>query len=190
MTNQNTRTRDMILAALCLAIAMVLPFLTGQIQTIGNMLSPMHIPVFLCAYICGWKWAAAVGFVAPFIRYAAFGMPPLMPVGVGMAFEMLTYGLVAGLLYKILPKKTVNIYVSLIISMIAGRIVWGIARLVIAGVVADAFTWQMFIAGALLNAVPGIVVQLTLIPTIMVALNRTGLVIFQRKQPLENLAVR
>lgn len=102
-----------------------------------------YIPVFLCAYMSGWKWAAAVGFVSPFIRYSAFGMPPIMPVGIGMAFEMLTYGLVAGILYKVLPKKTVNIYVSLIISMIAGRIVWGITRLVIAGVVADQFTWQM-----------------------------------------------
>ncbi|HIU28123.1 MAG TPA: ECF transporter S component [Candidatus Fimisoma avicola] len=176
MTNQNTRTRDMILAALCLAIAMVLPFLTGQIQTIGNMLSPMHIPVFLCAYICGWKWAAAVGFVAPFIRYAAFGMPPLMPVGVGMAFEMLTYGLVAGLLYKILPKKTVNIYVSLIISMIAGRVVWGLARLIIAGVTSAQFTWEMFISGAVLTAVPGIVLHIVLIPLIVMGLKRARLI--------------
>ena len=61
---------------------------------------------------------------------------------------------------------------------------------VLLGLIGKSFTWQMFIAGALLNAVPGILVQLTLIPTIMVALNRTGLVLFQRKQPLENLAVR
>ena len=148
MTNQQNHIKNLVLSALCLAIAMYLPFLTGQIQTIGNMLCPMHIPVFLCAYMCGWKWAAAVGFVSPFIRYSAFGMPPIMPVGIGMAFEMLTYGLVAGILYKVLPKKTVNIYVSLIISMIAGRIVWGITRLVIAGVVADQFTWQMFVSGA------------------------------------------
>ena len=166
----------MILAALCLAIAMVLPCLTGQIQTIGNMLSPMHSPVFLCAYICGWKWAAAVGFVAPFIRYAAFGMPPLMPVGVGMAFEMLTYGLVAGLLYKILPKKTVNIYVSLIISMIAGRVVWGVVRLIIAGVVSTPFTWQMFIGGAVLEAIPGIILHIILIPVIVLALKKAKLI--------------
>ena len=118
MTNQQNHIKNLVLSALCLAIAMYLPFLTGQIQTIGNMLCPMHIPVFLCAYMCGWKWAAAVGFVSPFIRYSAFGMPPIMPVGIGMAFEMLTYGLVAGILYKVLPKKTVNIYVSLILSLI------------------------------------------------------------------------
>ena len=78
MTNQQNHIKNLVLSALCLAIAMYLPFLTGQIQTIGNMLCPMHIPVFLCAYMCGWKWAAAVGFVSPFIRYSAFGMPPIM----------------------------------------------------------------------------------------------------------------
>ncbi len=176
MTKQTNHIKNLILSALCLAIAMYLPFLTGQIQTIGNMLCPMHIPVFLCAYICGWKWAAAVGLVSPFLRYAAFGMPPIMPIGIGMAFEMMTYGIVAGLLYKILPKKTLNIYVSLIISMIAGRIVWGIARLVIAGVVADAFTWQMFISGALLTAVPGIILHIILIPIIVMALRKAKLI--------------
>lgn len=176
MTKQTNHIKNLILSALCLAIAMYLPFLTGQIQTIGNMLCPMHIPVFLCAYICGWKWAAAVGLVSPFLRYAAFGMPPIMPIGIGMAFEMMTYGIVVGLLYKILPKKTLNIYVSLIISMIVGRIVWGIARLVIAGVVADAFTWQMFISGALLTAVPGIILHIILIPIIVMALRKAKLI--------------
>ena len=176
MTNQQNHIKNLVLSALCLAIAMYLPFLTGQIQTIGNMLCPMHIPVFLCAYMCGWKWAAAVGFVSPFIRYSAFGMPPIMPVGIGMAFEMLTYGLVAGILYKVLPKKTVNIHVSLIISMIAGRIVWGITRLVIAGVVADQFTWQMFVSGAVLTAVPGIILHIILIPIIVIALKKAKLI--------------
>lgn len=176
MTKQTNHIKNLILSALCLAIAMSLPFLTGQIQTIGNMLCPMHIPVFLCAYICGWKWAAAVGLVSPLLRYAAFGMPPIMPIGLGMAFEMMTYGIVAGLLYKILPKKMVNIYVSLIISMIAGRIVWGIARLVIAGVAAGEFTWQMFISGALLTAVPGIILHIILIPIIVIALRKAKLI--------------
>ena len=176
MTKQTNHIKNLILSALCLAIAMYLPFLTGQIQTIGNMLCPMHIPVFLCAYICGWKWAAAVGLVSPLLRYAAFGMPPIMPIGLGMAFEMMTYGIVAGLLYKILPKKMVNMYVSLIISMIAGRIGWGIARLVIAGVAAGEFTWQMFISGALLTAVPGIILHIILIPIIVIALRKAKLI--------------
>ncbi len=176
MTNEKNNIKNLTLAALCLAIAMLLPFLTAQIQTIGNMLCPMHIPVLLCAYICGWKWAAMVGFMAPILRYFAFGMPPLMPIGWGMAFEMLAYGLVAGILYSMLPKKTVNIYVSLIISMIAGRIVWGIARMVIAGVTKTQFTWQLFVGGAFLEAIPGIILHIILIPIIVVALRKAKLI--------------
>ena len=176
MTNTRNNTRDLILAALCLALAMLLPFLTGQIQTLGNMLCPMHIPVLLCAYICGYRWAAAVGFISPLLRYAIFGMPPIMPAGVSMAFELLTYGLVAGLLYEKLKKNTLNIYVSLIISMISGRVVWGIARLIISGVTGTEFTWQLFIGGAVLQAVPGIILHILLIPIIVMALRRAKLI--------------
>ena len=176
MTNTRNNTRDLILAALCLALAMLLPFLTGQIQTLGNMLCPMHIPVLLCAYICGYRWAAAVGFISPLLRYAIFGMPPIMPAGVSMVFELLTYGLVAGLLYEKLKKNTLNIYVSLIISMISGRVVWGIARLIISGVTGTEFTWQLFIGGAVLQAVPGIILHILLIPIIVMALRRAKLI--------------
>ena len=176
MTNTRNNTRDLILAALCLALAMLLPFLTGQIQTLGNMLCPMHIPVLLCAYICGYRWASAVGFISPLLRYAIFGMPPIMPAGVSMAFELLTYGLVAGLLYEKLKKNTLNIYVSLIISMISGRVVWGIARLIISGVTGTEFTWQLFIGGAVLQAVPGIILHILLIPIIVMALRRAKLI--------------
>ena len=117
-----------------------------------------------------------MGFVAPLLRYFLFGMPPLMPTGWAMAFELLTYGLVAGLLYKALPKKTINIYLSLIISMIAGRVVWGVVRLIIAGVVSTPFTWQMFIGGAVLEAIPGIILHIILIPVIVLALKKAKLI--------------
>lgn len=176
MTKQNNQLKNLVLTALFLAIALLLPFLTGQIQTIGNMLCPMHIPVLLCAYVCGWKWAATLGFVAPFLRSAIFVMPPIMPIGLGMAFEMLTYGLVAGILYQLLPKKNINIYVSLISAMIVGRIVWGIARLVIAGVTSAQFTWQLFIGGAVLTAIPGIILHIVLIPILVIALKKAKLI--------------
>ena len=89
-------TKNLTLSAMFLAVGMLLPFLTGQIPQIGNMMLPMHIPVLLCGVICGWQYGAALGFILPFIRYMVFGMPVLFPTGVAMAFEMMTYGLVAG----------------------------------------------------------------------------------------------
>ena len=184
-------TKKLTLSAMFIAVGMVLPLLTGQIQQIGSTFLPMHLPVILCGLICGCQYGALIGFILPFLRSVTFGMPPLFPTAIAMAFELATYGLVIGLIYGRSHRQCViSLYRSLIAAMLAGRIVWGIVQIVLLGLIGKSFTWQMFIAGALLNAVPGIVVQLTLIPTIMVALNRTGLVIFQRKQPLENLAVR
>lgn len=185
----NKTVKNLTLSAMFMAIGMVLPILTGQIQQIGNMLLPMHLPVFLCGLICGWQYGAAVGFVLPLFRSVTFGMPPLFPTATAMAFELATYGLVAGLLYgRSRWQCVIALYRSLIAAMFAGRIVWGVVQIVLLGLSGSSFTWQMFMSGALLNAIPGIIVQLILIPAVMVALNRTGLVTFQRKQPLKNAA--
>ena len=169
------QTRKMTYAALYLGIALVLPFITGQIPEIGAMLCPMHIPVLLCGFLCGWPWGLAVGFIAPLLRSVLFGMPPMVPGAVSMAFELATYGCVAGLLYRLLPRKTVSIYIALVIAMIAGRIVWGIARLVLAGLTGSKFTWALFMAGAFTNAIPGIILHIVLIPVLVIALERAGL---------------
>ena len=169
------QVRKMTYAALYLAIAMVLPFVTGQIPEIGVMLSPMHIPVLLCGFMCGWPWGLAVGFIAPLLRSVVFGMPVMFPGAVAMAFELATYGCVSGLLYHLLPKKAWCTYAVLVISMIAGRVVWGIARLILAGLSGGSFTWALFIAGAVTNAIPGIILHLALIPVLVIAMNRAGL---------------
>lgn len=170
-TKTATLLRHLVYAAVCLALCMLLPFLTGQIPQIGSALSPMHIPVLLAGFLCGPWWAMAVGFVAPMLRHVWLGMPPLI-TAIAMSFELAAYGLFSGLLYRLLPKKTVNIYVSLIGAMILGRIVWGITMVVISGVSGSTFTWSAFIAGALLNAVPGIILHIVLIPILVMALKR------------------
>ena len=180
----NKNIKNLTLAAMFLAIGLVLPLLTGQIPQIGNMLLPMHIPVFLCGLICGWQYGATVGFILPLLRYAIFGMPVLFPTGIAMSFELLTYGLVAGLLYGLSRWQCViALYRSMIAAMLVGRVVWGVVQMILLGITGDGFTWQMFMAGAFLNAIPGIIVQLILIPAIMVALNRTGPVRFKKRQP-------
>lgn len=166
----------MVIAAVCLALCLVLPFLTGQIPEIGSALSPMHIPVFLCGFAAGWPYAMVVGLIAPFLRFALFGMPPLFPMGVAMAFELATYGLVSGLLYRALPKRKVSIYVSLIAAMLVGRVVWGVVRLALAGLSNTTFGWAAFMAGAFTQAVPGIICHLILIPIIVIALDKAKLI--------------
>lgn len=172
MKKQNT-TLNLALAAMFLAMAYVLPFLTGQIPQIGAMLCPMHIPVILCGYICGVPWGLVVGFTAPLFRSLTLGMPSLFPTAFAMAFELAAYGVMSGLLYRLLPKKTVNIYVSLVLSMIAGRLVWGLVQFCCMGLDATKFGFSAFWAGAVVNAIPGIVIQLILIPIIIAVLEKT-----------------
>ena len=167
----NQKIKKLTVSAMFLALGLVLPFLTGQIPQIGSALSPMHIPVLLAGFLCGPWWAMAVGFAAPMLRHVWMGMPPLI-TAIAMSFELAGYGLFSGLLYRLLPKKTVNIYVSLIGAMILGRIIWGIAMVVISGVTGSAFTWSAFMAGALLNAIPGIILHIVLIPILVMALKR------------------
>ena len=163
-------------AAICLALCMVLPFLTGQIRSIGNALCPIHIPVLLAGFICGPWWAFGVGVIAPLLRFTLFGMPVIFPMGIAMCCELATYGLLCGLLYRKLPKTIVSIYVSLITAMICGRIVWGAVRALLSGVAQSPFTWDVFIAGAFTTAIPGIVLHIVLIPLIVLALRRAKLV--------------
>lgn len=168
------QTKKLVLAAFLMALGIVLPFLTGQIQQIGNMLLPMHIPVLLCGFLCGWQYGLAVGFCTPLLRSALFGMPPLMPTAAAMAVELAVYGLMTGILYRKLPKKTPYLYVSLLGAMIAGRIAWGIVGIPLYGMAGNGFSVQIFLSGALLNAIPGIILQIVLIPIIMMALTRAG----------------
>ena len=168
--------RDLTAAAVCLALCMVLPFLTGQIPEIGSALSPMHIPVLLAGFLCGPGWAAAVGVVAPLLRFALFGMPPIFPTGLAMCFELAAYGLVSGLLYAKLPKKNANIYVALVTAMVLGRVLWGCVMVVLMGITGAGFTWAAFVAGAFLNAVPGIIVHILLIPVLVMALRKAGFI--------------
>lgn len=177
---------NLTLAAMFMALGLVLPFLTGQIQQIGSMLLPMHLPVLLCGLICGWKYGATIGFLLPLLRYFLFGMPPIFPVGIAMAFELLTYGLVVGFMYSHSRWQCIiSLYRSLLTAMIAGRIVWGTVEIMLLGLGENGFTWQAFMAGAFLNAVPGIVLQLVAVPAIMIALNKTGLVRFRKNSPVQ-----
>ncbi len=172
--------RKLTLSGMFLAIGLALPFLTGQIPQIGSMLLPMHIPVLLCGLICGWQYGGVVGLVMPLMRNLLFGMPP-MPNAISMAFELAAYGLIIGLLYSRSKRKCVfSLYRSMLIAMLAGRAVWGVAQALILGLNGSGFTVKMFMAGAFLNAIPGIILQLILIPAIMVALDRAKLVPFTK----------
>ena len=164
----NVHIRRMVYAAMFLAIALLLPFLTGQIPQIGGMLLPMHLPVLLCGFVCGPLWGGAVGLVCPMLRHVFFGMPPVL-TAITMTAELCAYGVLSGLFHRIFrklfgEKSMLAVYAALVLAMIGGRIIWGLASsaLMLAG--QTEFSAAAFFAGGFVQAWPGILLQLVLIP--------------------------
>ena len=175
-TNPHSTTRSLVLAALFLALAFVLPMITGHVPQVGNMLCPMHFPILLCGFVLGGPWGLAVGFIAPLVRSVLFGMPPMFPIAIAMAFELAAYGAVTGFLYGKMEKSPVSIYISLLSAMAVGRIVWGVVSVFLYGIMGKAFSVSLFLSGALFTAIPGIVLQLLLIPVIVASLEKARLI--------------
>lgn len=172
--NKRAQLQKLTLSAMFLALGLILPFFTGQIPQIGSMLLPLHIPVLVCGMVCGSYYGGIIGFILPILRYFLFGMPALFPMGLAMAFELAAYGIIVGkLYYESKWKCWSNLYFSLITAMIGGRIVWGIVFAVLCGVSGQEFTMAIFITSAVIQAIPGVVLQLVLVPVLVKCLNQT-----------------
>lgn len=168
----NQTLRQTVLASLFIALALLLPLLTGQIKQFGKALCPMHIPVLLCGYFCGPWFALIVGIISPILRSFLFGMPVLFPSGIAMSFELAGYGFTAAVLSKKLSKKKIYVYISLFCSMVSGRVIWGAVMAVLNGLGKANFGFEAFIGGAVLDAIPGIILQFILIPVLVITLDR------------------
>lgn len=166
-------------SSICIALGIILPFLTGQIPEIGSMLLPMHIPVLICGFICGWKYGLLVGLITPLLRSVSFGMPPIYPTAIAMSFELAAYGFISGLLFKILNKKLnfiLSVYSTLILALIIGRIVWGFVRFGI-GMIdkTNIFSFELFLSGSVISCWPGIIIQLFIVPILLLTLKKLNL---------------
>ncbi len=161
-----------------LAMGIILPFFTGQIPQIGAMLLPMHIPIFLCAFICGWQYGIPIGFILPLLRSLLFSRPNMYPEAIAIAFELAAYAFIAGWLYSHSKWQcTRALYRCLLTAMVGGRAVRGIVQLLLMGIAGNVFTFKAFFAGVVLTGIPGIILQLILIPAVMVAFHKTRLLV-------------
>ena len=192
----------MVITAMLLAVGLVLPFLTGQIQAIARTISPLHIPVLICGLCCGWKWGLGLGIILPLLRGLIFGMPVFPTSALPMAFELGAYGLLTGLLYKAFLKAVSGrsrasadtqgsgntrggkghlplILAALIISMIIGRFVGGAAKAVLLslGVIGSGspFTFAAFFSSYFVSTAVGAVIHIILVPAVVLALEKAGL---------------
>jgi niacin transporter len=170
-----SKTKKIIYTALCMALGVVLPIAVHSVPNAGSVLLPMHIPVLLCGLICGWPFGLLCGAVTPVLSSLITGMPPMAYVP-SMAIELAVYGFVSGLLINIIKtkKQTANIYITLIIAMIAGRLAYGTVNALIFRV--GNYSMQIWITSAFITSLPGIIIQLVLIPIIILALQKANLI--------------
>jgi thiamine transporter ThiT len=170
-----TKIKRLTLSALFIALCVVLPFAFHSIPNAGSIFLPMHIPVLLCGMICGWPFGLACGILGPLLSALFTGMPP-MAILPGMLCELAVYGLMTGLLMGRIKtgKKTFDIYIPLICSMLAGRIFYGILNALIFK--AGSYTMTVWLTSAFITSLPGIIVQLVLIPIIVYILEKARLI--------------
>jgi niacin transporter len=167
--------RKTVLASLLVALGVVLPFALHAVPNAGSVLLPMHVPVLICGIVCGLPYGALCGLVTPLVSSLLTGMPPaaMLPA---MLCELAAYGLVSAALARYVRTKNIyaNVYAALLGAMLAGRLVFGILNSLIFK--AGEYSMQVWLTSAFVTALPGIAVQLVLIPAVVVALQKSKLV--------------
>lgn len=162
-------TKQLVTAALCTALGLLLPTVFHMFGGAGPAFLPMHIPILLCGLLCGWQYGVLCGIVVPLLSSLLTGMPALYPTGLAMCLELACYGAVSGLLYG-----KWGIYPSLISAMLAGRAVSGCANAILLGMAGKAYGLGAFLSASFAVALPGILIQLIFIPAIVKLLERAG----------------
>ena len=170
----NSKTKRLTVSAICLALCVVLPVLFHAVPNAGNIFLPIHFPVLICGLMCGTVYGAVCGVIGPLLSSLITSMPPLS-VAPSMMIECAVYGLVCGLMIKYVKtgKSLLDLYLSLITSMLLGRIVAGLAKALIFTPGISPFAW---VGASIITGIPGIAIQLILIPLLITALTKAGLI--------------
>lgn len=157
-------TRTLVEASLFLALGFIFPTLFHMFgMGNGKVFLPMHIPVFLCGFLCGKNYGALVGFLTPVLTSIFTGLPPFYPIGISMGIELCVYGFMSGYLYH----NTNKIYLSLLVSMVMGRMVNGVVQVILLSFTDVSYSFEIFITTSFIQAIPGILLQLCLVPFVV-----------------------
>lgn len=175
MSQSMTKTKRLVLAALCLALGVVLPIAFHSVANAGSVFLPMHIPVLLCGIICGWPYGLACGVLAPVLSSLLTGMPPMAYVP-SMVCELAMYGFASGIIkqYVKTGKPLLDTYIALISAMLLGRITFGALNALIFK--AGEYSLAIWTTAAFVTALPGIVIQIVIVPILVLALQKAKII--------------
>jgi len=169
---RQSNVKNLILTAMFIAMGLLLP-MAFHAFGLGKAFLPMHIPVLLCGLICGPFYGAICGFITPLLSALFTGMPVLFPTGVAMMAELCVYGILTGFLYR---GKKWNVYPALIVSMLGGRVVSGIMNALLLGLAGTPFGLPIFLTDSFVTALPGIILQIVVIPVLIMLLERARVI--------------
>ena len=166
--------KNMTLTAVCIALCVVLPIAFHSIPNTGSVFLPMHIPVLICGMICGWPYRFICGLMGPLLSSALTGMPPIAMLP-AMMVECGMYGLVSGLMLKFVHTKSTygDLYIALVVAMLAGRVVSGIAKALI---FTPGLAMSAWITASFVTALPGILIQLVFLPSVVFTLMKAKII--------------
>lgn len=170
-----TNTKKMILTGLCIALGIILPVTLHSVPNAGSVFLPMHIPVLLCGLMCGWSYGLVCGILTPLLSSLLTGMPPVAYLP-AMVCELAAYGLFSGILLRAIgtPNKYLNTYLSLIGAMLLGRVLYGVMQALIFSF--GSYSMQLWVTASFVTALPGIIIQIVLIPPVIFTLKRAKLI--------------
>lgn len=191
--NLNNKTKNLTIAALMVAIGLILPYFTAHMFGVpGTVLLPMHIPILLCGLVCGVRYGMICAVIVPVLSSLLTGMPVFYPMLPIMVCELLVYGCVSGLMYK---KFKFNVFLSLITAMVLGRVAYGLVFSILATINTSPLK-ALSVWGAITTGLPGIIIQLVLIPTVVIFLDKhvfkntnNEILISKAKQMIKNKEV-
>ncbi len=167
--NKKFNTQQLVKAAMIIALGLIIPQAFHSVKNAGSVFLPMHIPVLLAGFFVDPVLALCVGILTPILSFLFTGMPPF-PILYVMIIELGTYGLVTAIAYN---KFKFNLYVSLLSGMICGRIMSIMGNLIILHLLlSKSFSFVKVASGLFVTGIPGIVIQLILIPVIVFGVNK------------------
>lgn len=174
-TNQMSRVKQSIITAVCIALCVVLPMVFHSIPQAGTIYCPMHIPILICGLVCNWQYSIICGIVGPIMSSIVTGMPNAVDLP-AMMFELVAYGVICSILMKFIYTKKIyfDLYISLIVAMIFGRVCAGFVKAFIFA--RGAVTIKTLATAYFITCIPGVIVQLIIIPIIYIALSKSNLI--------------
>ena len=145
--------------------------------TVGGLLIALALVLPMAFHLTGVPQPGQVfvGLFSPIISSVLTGMPAVgrLPF---MMIELAVYGLVSGLMYNTFKfnKKKMGTYISLLTAMLCGRIVYAISLFVAVNLMGIQCGGPIAAVTATVSGVPGIIIQVLIIPPVVYALERSG----------------